>query len=59
MIGANISRNSKCILFKAFQFKAKAKTDFCLSTPRALETEPTLQANSAETLQLELANPLK
>jgi len=47
------------MLHKAFYFKDQVKTDFCLSTQRALEIEPTLQANSAETLQLELANPLK
>lgn len=47
------------MLFKAFYFKDKVKTSFCLSTQKALEIEPTLQANSAETLQLELANPLK
>lgn len=58
-IRAKFSKSSKCMLFKAFYFKDKVKTDFWLSTQRALEAEPTLQANSAETLQLELANPLK
>lgn len=47
------------MLLKAFYFKDKVKTDFYLSTQRALEIEPTLQANLAEILQLESANLLK